>query len=145
MAFELALTKDRAYELLELTVENGARPVIVMEDPDGVANEMIIDLIFSGRKDTVVFDYNDFVMNEAFNIEKIKQLGNYCFVVIKDVKSLYVKSATSKILADFAARMVQESTAVIFVGERASYEMSEFLKIAGDYVHYIITLDSEAE
>lgn len=145
MAFELALTKDRAYELLELTVANGARPVIVMEDPDGVANEMIIDLIFAGRKDTAIFDYNDFVMNEAFDIEKIAHLGNYCFVVIKDVKSLYGKSATSKILADFTRQMAKESTAVIFTGERATYEMGDFLNLADEYVHYIITLDSERE
>ncbi len=145
MAFNLSLTKDRAYELLELTVTNGARPVIVLEDPDGVADDMIIDLIFADRKDTAVFDYNDFVMNEAFDIEKIKHLSNYCFVVIKGVKSLCGKSATSKILADFVQRMANESTAVIFTGERATYEMSDFLRIAGEYVHYIITLDSERE
>ena len=145
MAFELALTKDRAYELLELTVANGARPVIVIEDADGVADEMIIDLIFSSRKDTAVFDYNDFVMNEAFDMERINLLGNYCFVVIKNVRSLYGKSATSKILADFVQRMAKESTAVIFTGERTTYEMSDFLRLAHEYVHYIITLDSESE
>ena len=145
MAFNLALTKDRAYELLELTVTNGARPVIVLEDPDGVADDMIIDLIFADRKDTVLFDYNDFVMNEAFDIEKIKHLSNYCFVVIKDVKSLYGKSATSRILADFVERMANESTAVIFTGERTTYEMGDFLRLADEYVNYIITLDSEKE
>lgn len=145
MAFELNLTKDRAYELLELTIANGARPLIVIEDPDGVADEMIIDLIFADRKDTAVFDYNDFVMNEAFDIEKIKHLGDYCFVVIKDVKSLYGKSATSKILADFSERMAKESTAVIFTGKRATYEMGDFLRLANEYVHYIIKLETEQE
>ena len=145
MAFNLALTKDRAYELLELTVANGARPVIIMEDPDGVADDMIIDLIFADRKDTAMFDYNDFVMDEAFDIEKIKRLSNYCFVVIKNVKSLYGKSATSKILADFVQRMSNESIAVIFTGERITYEMGDFLRLAGEYVNYIITLDSERE
>ncbi|MBQ7974945.1 MAG: hypothetical protein IJ300_04585 [Clostridia bacterium] len=145
MAFELALTKDRAYELLELTVTNGARPVIVIEDPDGTADEMIIDLIFSGRKDSAIFEYNDFVMNQAFDISKINRLGDYCFVIIKGVKSLYGKSATAKILADFVKQMAKESTSVIFTGQRAAYDMSEFIELASDCIHYIITIDSEKE
>ena len=80
MAFELTLTKDRAYELLELTVANGARPVIVIEDPDDIADEMFVQLIFEGRRDSKIFEYNDFIMNEAFDIEKIKKLSDYCFV-----------------------------------------------------------------
>lgn len=145
MAFELALTKDRAYELLELTVANGARPVIIIQDPDGTADEFLIDLIFSGRKDTAVFEYNEFIMNEAFDIEKINRLTERCFVIIKDVKSLHGKSATSKILADFVKRMADESTAVIFTGETAVYDMDEFIGLSREYIHYIITLDSEKE
>lgn len=145
MAFELALTKDRAYELLELTVANGARPVIIIQDPDGTADELLIDLIFSGRKDTAVFEYNEFIMNEAFDIEKINRLTERCFVIIKDVKSLHGKSATSKILADFVKRMADESTAVIFTGETAVYDMDEFIGLSREYIHYIITLDSEKE
>lgn len=145
MAYELALTKDRAYELLELTVANGARPIIVIEDPDEIANEMLIDLIFSERKDTVIFDYNDFVMDQAFDVEKINLLASYCFVVIKNVKYLYGKSATAKILSDFVKRMSEESTAVIFSGKRAGYDMAEFIDQAGECVQYVITLDSEKE
>ena len=143
MAFELSLTKEQAFELLELTVSNGARPVIVIEDSQGSAHDMLIDLIFSDRKDTKIFDYSDFVMDQAFSIDKIKELGSYCFVVIENVKHLYGKSATSKILADFVRCMAQESTAVIFVGNRATYDMAEFIEQAEDAVHYIIRLDGE--
>ncbi len=143
MAFELFLTKERIYELLELTVNNGARPVIIIEDEEDVLAEELIDLIFGGRKDTQVFDYSDFVMDRAFNIEKIKELASYCFVIIENVKYLYGKSATSKILLDFAETMTKESTAVIFVGKRTTYDMAEFIDRAGDLVHYIIRVDSE--
>ncbi len=143
MAFELTLTKDRAYELLELTVANGARPVIIMEDPDDIANEMFVQLIFEGRKDSKIFEYSDFVMDEAFDIEKIKKLSDYCFVIVKNVKHLYGKSATSKILADFVKNMHGESTGVIFIGKRALYDMAEFAEQAEDYVNYIIRLEKE--
>ncbi len=143
MAFELTLTKDRAYELLELTVANGARPVIIMEDPDDIAEEMFIELIFEGRKDTKIFEYSDFVMDEAFDREKIKKLGDYCFVIVKNVKFLYGKSATSKILADFVENMHRESTGVIFIGKRALYDMAEFAERAQNYVNYIIKLEKE--
>lgn len=143
MAFELTLTKDRAYELLELTVVNGARPVIIIEDPEDIADEMLVQLIFEGRKDSKIFEYSDFVMNEAFDIEKIKKLADYCFVVVKNVKFLYGKSATSKILADFVKTMYEESTGVIFIGKRAVYDMAEFAEQADDYVNYIIRLVNE--
>lgn len=143
MAFELTLTKDRAYELLELTVANGARPVIIIEDPDDIADEMFVQLIFEGRKDSRIFEYSDFVMNEAFDIEKIKKLADYCFVVVKNVKFLYGKSATSKILADFVKTMSEESTGVIFIGRRATYEMAEFAELADAYINYIIQLVKE--
>lgn len=143
MAFELTLTKDRAYELLELTVANGARPVIVIEDPDDIADEMFVQLIFEGCRDSKIFEYNDFIMNEAFDIEKIKKLSDYCFVIVKNVKFLYGKSATSKILADFVKTMYEESTGVIFIGKRATYDMAEFVEQAEDYVNYIIRLVKE--
>ncbi len=143
MAFELTLTKDRAYELLELTVANGARPVIIIEDPDDIADEMFVQLIFEGRKDSKIFEYSDFIMNEAFDIQKIKRLSDYCFVVVKNVKFLYGKSATSKILADFVKSMCEESTGVIFIGKRVTYDMAEFAEQANDYVNYIIRLVKE--
>ena len=143
MAFELTLTKDRAYELLELTVANGARPVIIIEDPDDAAEDLFVRLIFEGRKDSKIFEYSDFIMNEAFDIQKIKKLADYCFVVVKNVKFLYGKSATSKILADFVKTMHSESTGVIFIGKRAICDMAEFAEQAEDYVNYIIKLVNE--
>ena len=143
MAFELSLTRDRAFELLELTVHNGARPIMVIEDPDNIAHEMFVDLIFSDRKDTAVFDYSEFVMDRAFSMDKIKELTSYCFVIIENVKHLYGKSATSKILADFVKCMSDESTAVVFIGKRAMYDMAEFIEQAGEYVNYIIKIDKE--
>lgn len=143
MAFELSLNKDRTYELLELTIANGARPVMIIEDPEGVAHDLFVELIFSERKDSKVLDYNDFVMDYAFDMEKIRELTKYCFVVIENVKFLYGKSATSKILADFAEKMSTESTAVIFIGKRITYDMAEFMEYAKDTIQYIIRLDSE--
>lgn len=143
MAFELSLTKEQVFELLELTVNNGARPVMVIEDNDGIAHEMLVDLIFADRKDTAIFDYSDFVMDRAFSMDKIKELGSYCFVIIENVKHLYGKSATSKILADFVKCMAEESTAVIFVGSRTTYDMAEFIEQAEPYLNYIIKLDGE--
>lgn len=145
MSFELSLTREQTFELLELTVHNGARPVIVIEDRDGISHEMFVDLIFADRKDTAVFDYSDFVMDQAFSMDKIKELASYCFVIIENVKHLYGKSATSKILADFVKCMSAESTAVIFVGKRATYDMAEFIEQAGDCVQYIIKVCSEEE
>lgn len=143
MAFELSLTKEQAYELLELTVSNGARPAIVIEDCQGVAHDMLVDLLFADRKDTRVFDYSDFVMDQAFSMDKIKELGSYCFVVIENVKHLYGKSATSKILADFVRCMAEESTGVIFIGNRVTHDMAEFMEQAAESLHYVIRLDGE--
>ena len=76
MAYTMTLTREKTYELLELTLSNGARPVIVLEDTEDVAHELFVELLFSDRKDTVIFDYSDFIMNEAFSIDKINELAD---------------------------------------------------------------------
>ena len=143
MAYTMSLTREKTYELLELTLNNGARPVIVLEDAEDVAHELFVELLFSDRKDTVIFDYSDFIMNEAFSIDKINELALKGYVIVEDVKFLYGKSATSKILADFAKSMQEAGTGVIFTGKRVTVDMAEFIEQAGENVHYVIVLESE--
>ena len=143
MAYTLSLTREKTYELLELTINNGARPVIVIEDGDEVAHELFVDLLFSDRKDTLIFNYNDFIMNEAFSLSKINELSKVCYVVVEDVKYLYGKSATAKILAEFAGKMQEAQTGIIFIGKRAIMDMAEFIEQADDVVQYIIKLEEE--
>jgi len=143
MAFNLSLTRDKTYELLDLSLRNGAKPVAVLEDPDEIAHEMFIDLLFSERKDTCVLEYGNFIMEQAFSVEGMKQLSNYRYIIIENVKHLYGKSATSRILADFVKYMTENDAAVIFIGKRAVFDMAEFIELADEYIQYIITVDSE--
>lgn len=143
MAYTMSLTREKAYELLELALNNGARPVMVIEDPDDVAHELFVELLFSDRKDTAIFDYSDFIMNEAFSMERISELALRGYVIVENVKHLYGKSATSKILAEFARRMQDSGTGLIFIGKRATMDMAEFIEQAEDFVQYIIKLEQE--
>lgn len=143
MAYNLQLTREKAYELLELTLENGAHPIIVLDDPENVAHELFVDLLFADRKDTEIYNYTDFIMNKAFSMEQISELAKKRYIVVEDVKYLYGKSATSKILADFAEKMLSENTGVIFIGRHAIMDMAEFTEQAEDIVQYVIALEIE--
>ncbi len=143
MAYVMELTREKTYELLELTVRNGARPVVVLEDPDGIAHEIYVELLFSDRDDTVIFDYSDFMMEYVFSVEKMRELSDKAYVVVEDVRYLYGKSATSKILADFVRKMNEAQTGVLFIGRRAKLDMAEFTELADEFIQYIISIDSE--
>lgn len=143
LAYNLQLTREKTYELLELTLTNGAHPIIVLDDPEGIAHELFIDLLFADRKDTEIFNYSDFIMNQAFSMESMNELAKRRYIVVEDVKYLYGKSATSKILADFAEKMLASDTGVIFVGRHAIMDMAEFIEQAEDSVQYVIALDLE--
>lgn len=143
MAFLLSLSRDKTYELLDLTVRNGARPVIVLEDPDEIAHELFIDLLFADRVDTEVFDYGDFIMDQAFSMEKIDSLSKKAYIIVENVKHLYGKSATSRILADFVRRMRDTDTGVIFTGKRTSLDMAEFIGQTEECIQYVISVETE--
>ena len=143
MAFCLNLTRVKTYELLELSLKNGAKPIMVMEDPDGISHELFVDLLFSERKDTCILEYGEFIMEQAFSVDKIKQLGDYRYVVIENVKHLYGKSATAKILAEFVKYMAENDTGVIFIGKRAAMDMAEFMELADEYIQYAVVIESE--
>lgn len=145
MAYNLQLSRDKAYELLDYVLTNGAHPIIVIDDPEGVARELFIDLLFADRKDTSILNYSDFIMNQAFSIDGMNELAQKRYIVVEDVKYLYGKSATSKILADFAETMQANDVGVIFIGRHAVMDMAEFTELAESTVQYVISLDLEGK
>ena len=76
-------------------------------------------------------------------MDKIRQLGDYRYIVIENVKHLYGKSATAKILAEFVKCMAENDTGVIFTGRRAAVDMAEFMELAEDYIQYVIVVETE--
>lgn len=143
MAYTVNLTREKTYELLELTINNCAKPVMIIEDNDGVAHEIFIELLFADRKDTAVFNYGDFIMSEAFSVSKIAELSKLGYIIVEDVKHLYGKSATSKILVEFVSKMQDAGVGVIFTGKRVIRDMAEFIEQADGVLQYIIELEPE--
>lgn len=142
MAVKMILDYQNVKSILSRTIDNDARPIIILE-ADAEDRRDLSSELFCSKENVFEIPFSEFLTEYIYNISKQASLLSYSYIVINDIENLRGFSKTLKILSTFIDNMASHNVAVVFMGSNISYDMSEVIHISGSKIQYIIKMESE--
>ncbi len=142
MAIEITFLYENAKELLKESLENDARPIIIL-DADADIRKRLSDELFSLHTSVFKISFQDFLSGYVYSIRKQQELLNFSYIIVDDTEKLRGLSATLKILSTFIDNMIVQNISVIFMGSNTSYDMKEVIQMSGSKIRCIMKIEPE--
>lgn len=142
MAIEVTFLYENAKEFLSETLENDARPIIILEADEDL-RERFSNELFALHTSALKISFQDFLSHYVYSIQKQQEMLDFSHVVVDNVEKLRGLSATLKILSTFIDNMIAHNVSVIFMGNNVSYDMKEVIQMSGSKIQCIMKIEPE--